>query len=289
MSHTSAAPPHQALKRDLIEPTKEIDKSTATFRGCVKCNFCQFSYLDASCGKRGDGKNAMRWSVFLVNVTVFTPGAREYSHGTLGNLQDCRQKILKNNIWTCCVCGELWCAPFYAVVTVTFLAGTDPLRPGSVWEQVAKIPSAALSSPRCFHAVPSLHPFLFLLITRALIYDRTRGNSFQVLIRISPMLSPCCACSFTPLMISLSPYLYSGLCFGALFLYQNRSTPWFQSLCSLLNTQLKTPGKYTPQPPWLKGIYASAIPEFSLSRLYREEKVNPILSVLKGALTGQNR
>lgn len=72
----------------------------------------------------------------------------------------------------------------------------------------------------------SLCPFLFLLITSALIYDRTQENSFQVLICISPTLSPA---SFPP----LPPHLCSGLCSAALRPYQNRNTPRFLSLHSL--------------------------------------------------------
>lgn len=82
--------------------TKEIDKSSATHSAvCVKCNFCHFSYFYVSCGKHGEGKT--RWSFFLVNVTLFPPGAREHSQGALlrdvdGNLKE-RHLILPCLWW----------------------------------------------------------------------------------------------------------------------------------------------------------------------------------------------
>lgn len=201
-----------------------------------------------------------------------------------------RREILKNNIWSCRVSGELLYAAFSTVVTVTFLAGPDPLRPCSIWEQVVKIPSAALSSPLRVHAVPSLRPFRFLLIAPALIYDRTRGNSFQVLIRISPRAVPQrCRLFYSPPDFSLSLSVLWSVLRSSSSISEQKHTLISISLLSPEYTTKNTWKNYIPPPAplWLKGMYASAIPEFSLSRPYREEKVNPILSVLKGALRGR--
>lgn len=120
----------------------------------------------------------------------------------------------------------------------------------------------------------SLRPFLFLLITSPLIYDRTQENSFQVLIRISadallrlatPFSSPPLLPLKTPPPPPSSLYLCSGLCSAALRPYQNRNTPWSLSPRSLWNTQRETPSKRYSLPLSLSIPFSSCHCDVSLS------------------------
>lgn len=118
----------------------------------------------------------------------------------------------------------------YCSDSLTFLSRTDPFTHCSIWEQVKCLVLPFLH-PSIFMP-SSLCPFLFLLITSPLIYDRTQENSFQVLICISLTLSLASLSLFLP-SFPPSLYLCSGLCSAALRPCQNRNTPWFQSLRSL--------------------------------------------------------
>lgn len=143
-------------------------------------------------------KNARQWGDFL--MSLFLHLALKTTARARWGIRSMWRENLKNNIWTCCVSVELSCAPFYAVVTdisrwswspQTLLclrtSGKNPLR--------CPVLTSVFPRPPPLFCLLSLCPFLSLLITPALIYDRTQGNSFQVPIRISPMLCPCCASS----------------------------------------------------------------------------------------------
>ena len=98
----------------------------------------------------------------------------------------------------------------------------------SIGEQVVK--SLVLPFLHPSDSMPC--PFLFLLITSPLIYDRTQENSFQVLIRISPDTLLCLAPSFFPIpswlpslpLSLLISALWSVLC-GSSSMSEQKHTP----------------------------------------------------------------
>lgn len=127
--------------------------------------------------------------------------------------------IKGKSLWELYNAGEQpnWlCLNFHVVrdvataVTLTFLFCSDPFTLCSIWVRVVKCLMLPFLHPPI--SMPSsLRPFLFLLITSPLIYDRTWEYCFQVLICISVTPSSSLASWFPFFPPSLSA-LWSVLC-----------------------------------------------------------------------------
>lgn len=55
-------------------------------------------------------KTAKHWGVFLINVTVFTPGAQEHGQSTLGNRQHVDKNFKEHRLNRLCLCWTLACS-----------------------------------------------------------------------------------------------------------------------------------------------------------------------------------